>query len=81
LQTKPYGARMPTMRESWTDERLDDLNVKVDRGFDRVDARFDRLETDIDARFDKIDARFENLNQILFGFAGVMIVTLAAAQF
>jgi len=29
---------MESMRESWTDERLDDLNHKVDAGFDRVDA-------------------------------------------
>lgn len=26
------------MRQSWTDERLDDLNGKVDRGFERIDA-------------------------------------------
>ena len=26
---------MQVMRESWTDERLDDLNGKVDRGFER----------------------------------------------
>ena len=36
LQTKAYGAIMQTMREKWTDERLDDLNAKVDRGFERV---------------------------------------------
>ena len=27
---------MASMRESWTDERLDDLNGKVDRGFERT---------------------------------------------
>lgn len=38
---------MESMRESWTDERLDDLNAKVDRGFDRLDAdmRLQRVET------------------------------------
>jgi hypothetical protein len=32
------------MREKWTDERLDDLNKKVDDGFRRVDERFINLE-------------------------------------
>ena len=38
---------METMREQWTDERLDDLNGKVDRGFERLDTdlRAQRVET------------------------------------
>jgi hypothetical protein len=31
-------AVMMTSRETWTDQRLDDLNKKVDEGFARVDA-------------------------------------------
>jgi hypothetical protein len=31
---------MEVMRKAWTDERLDDLSQRVDRGFDRVDADF-----------------------------------------
>jgi DNA anti-recombination protein RmuC len=50
---------MQTMRESWTDERLDDLNATVDRGFARVDERFQR----VDERFDKVDERFERVNE------------------
>jgi archaellum component FlaC len=50
---------MQTMRESWTDERLDDLNAKVDRGFARVDERFQR----VDERFDKIDERFDRVDR------------------
>ena len=34
---------MQTMRESWTDARLDDLNRRVDDGFKRVDERLDGL--------------------------------------
>jgi hypothetical protein len=34
-------------REKWTDERLDDLNKKVDDGFTRLDRRIDRLDEDI----------------------------------
>jgi hypothetical protein len=37
-----------TMRDRWTDERLDDLNAKVDDGFRRMDERF----TGIDGRLD-----------------------------
>ena len=56
LQTKSYARLMAVMmnpRETWTDERLDDLSKKVDRGFaeskaemksgfERMDARLDR---------------------------------------
>jgi chromosome segregation ATPase len=36
-----------TARHTWTDERLDDLNNKVDQRFDEVDQRFDRVDADI----------------------------------
>jgi hypothetical protein len=74
------------MRESWTDERLDDLNEKVDRGFakvderfDKVDERFERLETKIDAKF---EAFYRVLIQALLGIMAIMIggfATLIAA--
>jgi hypothetical protein len=34
---------METMRQSWTDERLDDLNARVSDGFRRIDERIDAL--------------------------------------
>jgi hypothetical protein len=52
---------METMREAWTDDRLDDLNHKVDEGFRKVDKRFDRLEDEIDARFNRVDDKFDSL--------------------
>jgi tetrahydromethanopterin S-methyltransferase subunit G len=48
-------------REKWTDERLDDLNKKVDDGFARVDADIRELRGEMNARFEKVDARLENL--------------------
>lgn len=42
------------MRDSWTDDRLDYLNHRVDDGFKHVGVRFDQ----VDARFDQVDARF-----------------------
>lgn len=35
------------VRETWTDERLDDLNKKVDDGFARVDADLRELRAEI----------------------------------
>jgi hypothetical protein len=52
---------MEAMREAWTDERLDDLTERMDRGFDRVDREIRELREDVDARFDKFEARFERL--------------------
>jgi hypothetical protein len=57
---------MEAVRESWTDERLDDLNDRVselggrmDSRFDRVDARFDSMDAKFDAKFDAIDGKFD----------------------
>lgn len=52
-------------REKWTDERLDELNAKVDVGFALVDKRFDRLED-----------RFDRLIFALFSVGGAIIVAL-----
>lgn len=38
-------------RDLWTDERLDDLNVRVDRGFDVVQREFIALRTETRAEF------------------------------
>jgi tetrahydromethanopterin S-methyltransferase subunit G len=64
---------MESMRESWTDERLDDLNHKVDAGFDRVDAdirglrvemrtEFGALRGEMKGGFDRLDTRFERID-------------------
>jgi hypothetical protein len=65
---------MESMRESWTDKRLDDLNQKVDRGFERIDAdihglrvetrtEFVALRGEMKAGFDRVDERFERINE------------------
>jgi hypothetical protein len=35
------------VRETWTDERLDDLKGEMNVRFDQVDQRFDRVEAEI----------------------------------
>ncbi len=56
------------MRETWTDERLDDLNLKVDRGFELMERRFERVDDRferVDERFDRVDDRFERVEERL----------------
>jgi hypothetical protein len=52
---------MEAMRQSWTDERLDDFRGDVGRRFDEVDRRFDK----VDKRFDKIDVELHRINDRL----------------
>jgi hypothetical protein len=61
---------METMRQSWIDARLDDLNRKVDDGFQRVDAELRAL-----------NARFDALNRTLLQIGGGVIATLIAGFF
>ena len=48
---------MHLMRESWTDARMDDFRVEVNRRFDGVDRRFD----EVDRRFDKVEGEIAEL--------------------
>jgi hypothetical protein len=62
-----------TPREQWTDERLDDLNKKVDKGFEDVRAEmregFARVHTDI-------QELHRELHRILYGGLFVVIAAL-----
>lgn len=79
-----------TPREKWTDERLDDLNKKVDdgfadtrvemrEGFARVDGEIRELRKDMKTRFNAIDARFDALNRnLLWGLVTVVIALIGS---
>jgi hypothetical protein len=44
-------------RAAWTDQRLDDLSNRVERGFEQVDRRFEQ----VDRRFDETNQRIDAL--------------------
>ncbi|HEV2790905.1 MAG TPA: hypothetical protein VGV69_06365 [Solirubrobacterales bacterium] len=63
-------------REVWTDERLDDLNGKVDKGFDRVDADIRELRSEMKSGFGSVQRTmilgFVTLNA---SFVGGLVAT------
>jgi hypothetical protein len=65
---------MYNVRESWTDERLDDFAAHVDQRFDAVDRRFDA----VDRRFDALDQRFDALQRTLLQIGGGVVAALIA---
>jgi hypothetical protein len=54
-------AIMATM-EKWSDERLDDLNQRVESGFNRLDADLRNLRVEMISRFDRVDSRFDRVD-------------------
>jgi hypothetical protein len=58
---------MYKMRESWTDERLDDFRDEVNRRFDNVDVELHR-----------VNDRLDGLHRTLLQIAGGTIATLIA---
>lgn len=56
-------AVMMSPRETWTDERLDDLSAKVDQGFSEIKTEMREGFARMEARFEKIDERFEKVDQ------------------
>lgn len=49
------------MRESWTDQRLDEFAADTSRRFDGVDKRLDKIE----GRLDIVDTRLDMMEQSL----------------
>jgi broad specificity phosphatase PhoE len=60
---------METMRESWTDARLDDFRAETARRFDSVERRMEN-------GFDRVDARFDALQRTMILFCGGIIAAL-----
>jgi hypothetical protein len=62
-------AVMMNPRETWTDERLDDLRKKVDQGFSESKA-------EMRSGFERMDARLDRMQNTLVGAAAVIIAAL-----
>lgn len=56
---------MHLMRESWTDARLDDFRMDVNRRFDKVDRRFDKAEGEIRELRSEMKSGFESINRTM----------------
>jgi tetrahydromethanopterin S-methyltransferase subunit G len=54
-----------SVREAWTDERLDDLSKKMDQGFSRLDAEMRAL-----------NSRFDSLQKTLLQVNGAIVAAL-----
>jgi hypothetical protein len=67
---------MHSMREGWTDVRLDDLNGKVDDLGRRMDNGFNRVDADIRALREETNLRFDGLQKTMILFCGGIITAL-----
>jgi archaellum component FlaC len=56
------------MRATWTDTRLDEFAMNVDRRFDELGQRFDGVDKHLDKldyRLEAVDLRFDEVNRSL----------------
>ena len=65
-------AVMMSPREKWTDDRIDDLSVKVDQGFADLKAEMREGFERIDKRFEQVDKRMERLEDAYFGLNRIL---------
>jgi vacuolar-type H+-ATPase subunit E/Vma4 len=66
---------METVRESWTDARLDDMKQEMDAGFKRVDEDIRGLRSEMNARFDGLQRA---MIQGVIALSGAFIAGFAA---
>jgi len=63
---------MESMRKAWTDERLDDLNKRVDEGFSRIDADIRALRAEVGGLQRTMAQGFIALSAVMVaGFGGI----------
>lgn len=64
---------MNVVAPEWTEGRLDDLNEKVDRGFEKVDRRFNRIDDKVDRGFEKVELHLARIDARLDGMQKAMV--------
>ena len=65
-------------REKWTDERLDDLAKRVDRGFAEVKGEVRDLRAEMNERFNSIDSRFNSIDDRFDAMQRTMVIGFAS---
>ena len=72
---------MEAMRDAWTDERLDDLNHRVDGGFKEMREEFRALRLESRTEFaavrSEMAAMQRTMLQVVLGGFGLMLVGFA----
>jgi len=71
---------MQMMRQSWTDERLDDFRAEVNRRFDKVEGEIRDLRLEVRAGFQKIDERFERMYRLILTLGGAFIAAAISSH-
>ncbi|HUC01062.1 MAG TPA: hypothetical protein VMS11_14675 [Solirubrobacterales bacterium] len=61
---------MDPKRDSWTDERLDEFRVSVDKRFDAVDKQFDRVDKRFEEVIRRMDAGFARVDGDIKALSG-----------
>jgi hypothetical protein len=72
---------MEAVRDAWTDERLDDLNHRVDVGFNEMREEFRAIRAESKTEFTAVRLEMAAMNrtmlQIVVGGFGAMLVGFA----
>jgi hypothetical protein len=71
---------MDSMREKWTDERLDDMNARMTGGFNRVEADLRELRSEMNNRFESMQRLIIQVGGGLFGTMFVGFLGLVLTQ-
>jgi hypothetical protein len=74
---------MEAMRQSWTDDRLDDFRGEVNRRFDKVDGELKWLDSKLDSKIDGLQRTIMLIGGgIVAALLGVIgtIVSVAVTQ-
>jgi hypothetical protein len=75
---------MQAVREKWTDERLDDLNERMQDGFDRLDKDIREVRSEMNSRFEATHSLIIQVGAGLFGTMAVgflsLLVTMLLTQ-
>jgi hypothetical protein len=68
---------MPTMvRETWTDERLDEFAKRMDERFDAVDQRLEGIERHLQRLEEKVERGFAAMTSRYDRLTGILIIGL-----